>query len=88
MAALLTLLKGIKLSLTQYALLTMALIIGGLVAALKLQGSKLHKAQVTILDQHVQSQDLADSAKVAASSKRFSDAYGAYMRAKQKAGKR
>jgi hypothetical protein len=42
-------LTNLKLTISQWAMACMAAIIAGLVIALDLQGSKLHKAQVDIL---------------------------------------
>lgn len=42
-------LRSIKLSISQWLMVTMAAIIGGLVLSLRLQGGKLHKAQTDLL---------------------------------------
>ncbi len=81
MTALLGMLKGIKLSVTEWLLISMATLIGGLVVALRLQGSRLHKAQVDVLQSHVQAQDSQDDAAVAAANRRFLPAYTSYLNA-------
>jgi len=48
----------------EYLLVGLAAMVGLLVAALKLQGSRLHKAQVQLLDQKFDAQSKAAQAKV------------------------
>lgn len=67
-------LSGLKLSATEWLLVGSATIIAGLVAALKLQGSRLHKAQVDLLSQKFQ----VTNDKL---SKQSSDAHEAYQKA-------
>jgi len=74
--------NGISLTLTQWILLAMAGIIGMLLVALKLQGSKLHKAQVQILTQHLHTVDMGDENAVKTSRDRFNKAYQEYKDAK------
>lgn len=78
MSMILTVLKTIKLSLAQYAALVAATLIGGLVLALKLQGSRLHAAQLQLLQIHVNSslekpQEVVDKAR-----ERYNQAMTAY----------
>jgi len=51
-------LTDIKLSLTHWLLATLAVICGGLVIALRLQGSRLHKAQIDAISARI---DLANN---------------------------
>lgn len=78
MQTILNYLSDLRLSLTQWALLTASVIIGVLVAALRLQGSRLHSAQISLLtDHYLNAQNLADS-KVQAAKERFEAAMEAY----------
>lgn len=52
MSKILSYLDSIKLTLAQWGIVSVVTIIGGLVALLKLQGSRLHKAQIKLLDQN------------------------------------
>lgn len=82
MSNILTYLTNLRLSLTQYGLLMASLIIGALVTALRLQGSRLHSAQITLLTEHLNNtQNLAD-AKVDAAKARFKTALEAYNASK------
>lgn len=45
----LSFLSNLKLTVTQWALLCATVVIGGLVTALSLQGTRLHKTQVNLL---------------------------------------
>ena len=49
LSSLLARLKGLQLSISQWIMVSMAAIIGGLVVSLRLQGSALHKAQLGLL---------------------------------------
>lgn len=77
-------LSTIKLTVTQWLLIMMAGTIGVLVVALRLQGSKLHKAQVTILTTNLNNSIKQSEAKTAEASHRFDKAYQAYRFAKKK----
>jgi hypothetical protein len=46
-------LKSLRLSLAEWLALTAAVIVGGLVAVLKVQGSQLHAAQLQLLSQRL-----------------------------------
>jgi hypothetical protein len=72
-----------QLSFTQYLILALATAISGLVAVLKIQGSALHKAQVDLLEQHIQGVDQADDAAVKAARDRFMKAYYTYNSARE-----
>jgi hypothetical protein len=76
-------LSSLSLSLTQWALLSLSAIIGILLVVLKLQGSKLHAAQVTILEQHLASQDEKNASAVQSARDRFNQAYQEYKKAKR-----
>lgn len=66
-------LNTLKLSITQWASVSTVIIIGVLVAALKLQGSKLHRIQVELLGEQLKRQRDATRAKT----KVLKDAYEA-----------
>lgn len=53
MTTVLAFLGNLKLTLTQWLLLGLALLVAGLVAVLKVQGSELHSMQVQLLEAHV-----------------------------------
>lgn len=74
----LTFLKNLQLTLTQWLMLSMAVVIGVLVVVLRLQGSRLHKAQVDLLRAHYGTQVGKQDEVTAASKKRFDKALGAY----------
>ena len=74
-------LSNIKLSLTQIGLLIGSSIIGGLLLALKLQGTELHRAQLKLLEQSFHNaMDLQDN-KVDAARQAFQAAKDAYVEA-------
>ena len=75
-------LKDLKLSLESYGALSLAALVGFLVLALKLQGGKLHKAQVELLRATVENQQDAEDARVASLRSAFNKAYQAYKDAK------
>jgi hypothetical protein len=78
MKTLITYLSNLRLSLTQWGLLTASFIIGGLITALKLQGSRLHSAQVSLLTEHLNNTQNQADAKVDAAKARFQSALDAY----------
>jgi hypothetical protein len=57
-------LSSLKLSLSQWVLVSMTAVIGLLVALLKLQGTRLHKAQINALTARIDSSNLASDTKV------------------------
>lgn len=70
MAKLLRILDSVQLNLTEWFIVGLAATVAGLVAALKLQGSRLHKAQLELLDHRFavtdeRTQTAADNAKLA-----------------------
>lgn len=71
-------LSNIKLTLVQWIGASAAIVIGVLVAALKLQGTRLHRTQTELLaSQFGRSMDTQD-AKVEAAKKKWQDALQAY----------
>lgn len=57
-------LQNLKLSLTQWLWLTTAAAIGLLVTALKIQGSRLHKAQIDSLMSGINSRNVAEDSNI------------------------
>lgn len=76
----------LQLSFEQIAILAVVTVISGLVAALKIQGSALHKAQIQLLSQRIQNTDQSDDAAVAAARAAFNKEYYAYCKAKKEIG--
>lgn len=74
----LSFLKNLKLSLDQWIAVGLATLIGGLVAALKIQGSRLHRAQVDLLQQKFDQADQANADKVADAAVAYAKAKAAY----------
>lgn len=72
------LIGSIKLSITQIALGLLAGAVGVLVILLKIQGSKLHKAQVALLEQSFHSTMDQQDAKVDAAKAAFDAARNKY----------
>ena len=72
-------LKNLKLSITQWLGVTAAAVIGFLVLALKLQGSKLHKAKVDLLKERLDRKIDEKTKKVRAARKKFQDAMDDYL---------
>lgn len=68
--------KGLKLSVTQWLSVTALAVIGSLIVALKLQGSRLHKAQVDLLKSVWLNKEQGINSKV-------DDAYKAYHMARK-----
>jgi hypothetical protein len=75
-------LSDLKLSLSQWLLLLLATCVGGLVVALKLQGSQLHKAQVELLSSRVKQTTDVDNEARKEVLDTFQAAYKAYIGAK------
>lgn len=69
MTKLLAFLSSIRLTLAQYAAMGGAALLGLLVVALKVQGSRLHKAQIQLLEVQVE-QGLGDAASAVIAAKR------------------
>lgn len=74
-------LKDLKLSLESYSALSLAAFAGFLLIALRLQGSKLHLAQVKLLQATIESQQDAEDARVASLRSAFNKALAAYRNA-------
>lgn len=76
MSSLITFLSNLRLSLSQWLLVTLASIVGGLVVALRVQGGALHRAQLAALKANMDSM-------VAIAHKDTIDAVVAYHEAKE-----
>ena len=72
---------SIKLTLTQWLVLTLSAIIGGLLLALRLQGSKLHKVQVQLLETQVNAQEDTDDHNVGEARNRYQTALNEFLKA-------
>lgn len=75
-------LKGIKLTIVQWLSIMAVVVIGGLVAALKLQGSRLHKAKVDLLKERLDRKIDERGKKVKVARKKFLEAMDEYRRSK------
>lgn len=71
----------LQLTLTQWVILGVAVVISGLVGALKIQGGRLHKAQIQLLESHMQAVNQADDAAIKVARDRFNQALQAYRNA-------
>jgi hypothetical protein len=69
-------LQNLKLSLAEWVSVTLALVVGGLVVVLKVQGSELHAVKVKLLRQRLDARELQPSKDTEA-------AKAAYVRAMQ-----
>ncbi len=49
--------QNIKLTVTQWTIASLAVLVGGLVVALKLQGGELHRARLQLLSQQIDAKD-------------------------------
>lgn len=58
-------LKSVRVSLETYGAMTLAAVVGVLLVMLKLQGSKLHAAQVALLEATFDNQDQLEDDRVA-----------------------
>ena len=83
MNTILSYLSSIKLTLTQYVLLTEAAIIGLLVLVLRAKGSELHKAQLDALEANYLVLKNAQDIKTNAAQKAYFDALKDYQDNKQ-----
>lgn len=81
MSKMLSFFASIKLSLAEYAGITVALVIGCLVAALRLQGSKVHKLQVQLLDNNLTAKQLKASDQTDAAAAKYKGALEDYFKA-------
>lgn len=81
MSIILSWLSDIKLSLKQLAALSLATLIGGLVIALRIQGSRLHQAQTQLLELRFHASMDQQDARVDAAKAAFSKAKKAYTEA-------
>lgn len=81
MTSLINFASNLKLTLTQWLLLALAAIAAGLVIALKVQGTELHKLQVQLLEAHLAASLQKPQADVDAARARFQDALNHYVEA-------
>lgn len=77
-------LDKLQLSFMQWVLLTGAAVIGGLVYALRLQGSRLHRAQVDLLHERVNNTNEKDQESVKAARDRFNKSLSDYINGSSK----
>lgn len=82
MNTVLTFLGNIKLSLSQIVVCTVTLIVGGLVVALRLQGSKLHATQISLLQAQYANALDDQERKVSAAEKKYLEAYKTFEASK------
>ena len=71
-------LSSIKLTLQQWGLVTLATLVGILVIVLKLQGSRLHYAQLQLLEANFKAQDQTDDDAVKAAKEAYEKALNSY----------
>lgn len=71
-------LSGLTLTLSQWLALTAAAAVGALVVALRVQGSRLHRTQVKLLESQLGNQAQTDQERVDQSRERFSQALRDY----------
>ena len=76
-------LNKLQLTTTQWAMLAMAAIISGLVTALKIEGSALHRAQVKLLEQNIKNIDASDANAVEIARNAFNKAYYSYTHSRK-----
>jgi hypothetical protein len=74
-------LDKLQLTFTQWAMLAMAVTIGALVGLLRLQGSRLHRLQVQVLEEHVRTISSQDDTAVQEARSRFNKALQDYRSA-------
>lgn len=83
MAGILNFLKNLRLSLSQWTIVTLAGVVGALVLKLELQGGTVHKLQVQLLEQTTKTTLNADDAAVAAAKTKFQQEKAAYEKAQE-----
>jgi hypothetical protein len=76
--------KNLSLSVTQWIMLILAGGIGVLLLMLGLQGSKLHRMQIQLLQVHLDAGDEKATNAVKAAKDRFNQAYQSYIKARNK----
>ena len=74
-------LANINLTASQLLGSLIATIVGGLIIALRLEGSELHKTQIKLLSLQLSQTQQAQDARVEAARAAFGEAYEAYKRA-------
>ena len=67
-------LKGLTLTITQWAMVTLLAIIAFLAAALKLRGSELHKAKVSLLKAQMDAETKEGEQKIASAREAYQKA--------------
>lgn len=82
MTTIISFLSNIKLTLTQWVCLSLAMALAGLVAAFRLQGTSLHNTQVSLLRAKFGASQTQQDARVDADRKAFLAALNAYQDAK------
>lgn len=75
-------LRSITLSLSQWLILTLAAIIGALVVALRLRGGQLHKAQVDLLASQIERGNEKDQESLQRAREAYETALRAYEEGK------
>ncbi len=78
MTKLLTFLSSVRLTITQYATLSLAVALGALVVAFRIQGSRLHSAQISLLTDHLNTLQNQRDQDVATATERFNKALEIY----------
>ena len=81
MQAILAIAKNLKLSLEQWVFLLLAGAIGVLVVLFRIQGGRLHEAQVSLLLQQLDSTLKQQDLKIANARRAYEDAVGSYHNA-------
>jgi uncharacterized membrane-anchored protein YhcB (DUF1043 family) len=72
-------LSSIKLSITQWLLASLAACVGILVVMLDMKGSALHRAQVQLLEAHMDTRQSAIDASVAAAKQNYLKVRSSYL---------
>jgi hypothetical protein len=74
-------LDNIKMSAAQWLIVSVTALVGGLVVALKIQGGRLHRAQIELLAHQRDDVEKASAAKTKAAYDVYSDALDQFFRA-------
>lgn len=76
-----TFLKGLKMTAQDYLIAAVVAIVGALVAALKIQGFRLHRAQVLLLKNQIDAKEAAQADITQKAYDAYKDALGSYLKA-------